>query len=144
MEIGFVYAIGAAIVWGLVYTIDQKILTQISPLMLILVNSLISLIIALPFVLFDQASGFKSLAQVSKMSWLLIIGTAGLATLASYYIFSSIKHLDASAASIIEISYPFFVVLFSFIVFRTTPNLAFFLGAGLVFIGSFIIVKYAS
>lgn len=144
MEIGFVYAIGAAIVWGLVYTIDQKILAQLSPLMLILVNSIISLIIVLPFALLDQAAGIKSLSQISKTSWLLIIGTAGLATLASYYIFASIKHLDASAASIIEISYPFFVALFSFIVFRTSPNLAFFLGAGFVFLGSFIIVKYTS
>ncbi|MBU0721939.1 DMT family transporter [Patescibacteria group bacterium] len=66
-----------------------------------------------------------------------------LGTLANFFIFSGIKRLDASTASIVEISYPFFIVLFSYVLFRSTPNIYFFIGGILVFIGSVIIIKFA-
>lgn len=52
MNIGFIYAIGAAITWGLVYTIDQKILQGTSPMTLIFVDSLVAAIIMLPHCFF--------------------------------------------------------------------------------------------
>src|SRR3989344_9414603 len=122
MDIGFLYAIGAAITWGLVYAIDQKILSGVSPLTLLFVDSILAAIIMLPFVFFDHGS-IKNLLSASKTTWSLIIISIALATLANFLIFSGIKNLDASTASIIEITYPFFVVLFSYILFRSTPNI---------------------
>ncbi len=142
MDIGFLYAIGAAITWGLVYAIDQKILSGVSPLTLLFIDSILAAIIMLPFVFFDHGS-IKNLLSSSKTTWSLIILSIALATLANFLIFSGIKNLDASTASIIEIAYPFFVVLFSYILFRSTPNIYFFIGGTLVFIGSIIIIKFA-
>ncbi len=142
MDIGFIYALGAAITWGLVYAIDQKILSGVSPLTLLFVDSILAAIIMLPFVFFDHGS-IKNLLSSSKTTWSLIILSIALATLANFLIFSGIKNLDASTASIIEIAYPFFVVLFSYIIFRSTPNIYFFIGGTLVFIGSIIIIKFA-
>ena len=56
-----------------------------------------------------------------------------LAAVANFLIFSGIKMVGASSASIIEIMYPFFVVLFSFIFFRTTPSTYFIIGAILAY-----------
>ena len=142
MDTGFIYAIGAAITWGLVYAIDQKILSGVSPITLLFVDSILAAIIMLPFLFFDSGS-IKVLFNSGKTTWFLIIISIVLATLANFLIFSGIKNLDASTASIIEIAYPFFVVLFSYILFRSTPNIYFFIGGTLVFIGSIIIIKFA-
>src|SRR3989344_73581 len=122
METGFIYAIGAAITWGLVYAIDQKILSGVAPMTLLFIDSIIAAIIMLPFIFFSNGS-IKEVIVSGKSSWSLIIISVALATLANFLIFSGIKNLDASTASIIEITYPFFVVLFSYILFRSTPNI---------------------
>lgn len=142
MNIGFIYALGAAIVWGLVYAVDQKILSSVSPVILLFITSLLATLITLPFIFFNNNS-LKFLLGSGKTTLSLILVSALLATLANFLIFSGIKSLGASAASIIEIAYPFFVVLFSFILFRSTLNAYFFVGGILIFIGSIIIIKFA-
>jgi len=142
METGFIYAIGAAITWGLVYAIDQKILSGVAPMTLLFIDSIIAAIIVLPFMFFSSGS-IKDVIIAGRMNLSLIIITVALATLADFFIFSGIKNLNASTASIIEISYPFFVVLFSYIFFRSTPNIYFFIGGILILVGSIIIIKFA-
>lgn len=142
MNIGFIYALGAAIVWGLVYAVDQKILSSVSPVILLFITSLLATLITLPFMFFDNGS-LKVLLGSGKTTLLLILISAFLATLANFLIFSGIKNLNASIASIIEIAYPFFVVIFSFLLFRSTLNVYFFIGGILIFIGSAIIIKFA-
>lgn len=142
METGFIYAIGAAVTWGLVYAIDQKILSGVAPMTLLFVDSIIAAVIMLPFVFFSNGS-IKGVLASGATNLSLIVLSVALATLANFLIFSGIKNLDASTASIIEIAYPFFVVLFSYILFRSTPNIYFFIGGTLVFIGSMIIIKFA-
>ncbi|MFA6909486.1 MAG: EamA family transporter, partial [Patescibacteria group bacterium] len=55
-HLGIVYALGAAITWGLVYAIDQKILTSLSPVTLLFVHSILASIILLPFFLYNRES----------------------------------------------------------------------------------------
>jgi drug/metabolite transporter (DMT)-like permease len=142
MNIGFIFAIGAAMIWGLAYAIDQKILSNISPITLLFISSLLAAVITLPFVI-SNGEHLKNVMSSGKTVLLLIIVSGVLATLANFLIFSSIKNLNASLASIIEIAYPFFVVLFSFIFFRSALNIYFFIGGTLIFIGSMIIIKFA-
>jgi drug/metabolite transporter (DMT)-like permease len=141
MNIGFLYAIGAAIIWGLVYTIDQRILINMSPITLIFANAIISLIVLLPFVFFDHGS-IKTFIGSGKWNIVLVVASVLLAILANFCIFSGIKLVGASAASIIEIMYPFFVVLFSFILLRAAPSLSIIIGGILIFIGSAVIVYF--
>lgn len=142
MEPGFIYAIGAALTWGLVYAIDQKVLVAIEPVTLVFVNSILTTLIMLPFVFFSNGS-IREVFVSGKTNWTLVIVSVVLATAANFFIFSSIKHLNASTASIIETSYPFFVVLFSYILFRSTPNIYFFIGGLLIFAGCIVIIKFA-
>ena len=139
---GLLYAIGAAVTWGIVYTIDQKVLRGASPFALLFVDSILTAILLLPFIFFEKGS-LTSIVASSARIWLLIITSLALAALANFFIFSSIKILGASTASIFEIAYPFFVVLFTSIVFRATPNLYFLFGAVLIFVGAAIIIASA-
>lgn len=139
---GFIYAIGAALTWGLVYAIDQKILAGVPPMTLLFIDSVIATIVMLPFVFFSNGS-IKAVVTSGRVNLALIILSVVLATLANFLIFSGIKNLGAPTASTIEIAYPFFVVLFTYLFFRTAPNIYFFIGGGLIFIGSIIIIKFA-
>lgn len=98
--------------------------------------------ITLPIVIFDTAS-VKSVFSVGKANLTLISVSIVLAVLANFFIYSAIKILDASTASIFEIAYPFFVVLFTALLYRSVPNLYFLLGAVLIFLGFFVIIKLA-
>ena len=139
--VGLIYAISAAITWGLVYTIDQKILGKVSPFSLVFVSAVIVVVISLPFVLLDPQP-LKLLLNSGKANLALIVFSVVLSTLANFLIFSGIKILGASYASIFEIAYPFFVILFSALLFGSGINLYFLLGSVLIFAGSYIIIKF--
>lgn len=142
MEIGFAYAVGAAIVWGLVYAVDQKILYGISPLALVFISSILTALMVLPFMFFDSEP-IKLFLASGRSTMTLVVVSVLLGFLANFLIFTGIKDLNASTASVIEIAYPFFVALFSYILFRSTPNVYFFIGGILIFIGSMIVIKFA-
>lgn len=140
-RIGFSLALASAILWGLAYTIDQKILEKTSPIFLVFVNSIIALAITTPIVI---ASGkMKSGFSLDLTTQSLIILAQVLALIANLSILAGIKILGASYASIFEIMYPFFVVLFSCIAYGSELNIYFFIGSFFLFIGSFLIIKFA-
>jgi drug/metabolite transporter (DMT)-like permease len=141
--LGFIYALAAAILWGLVYTIDQKILYQQTPLSLLFLASLIGLLITIPFIWWNWNNVKPLITNMSSLTFFLVLTATILGALANFSIFSSIKILDASVASIFEISYPFFVVLFSWLIFGGSFNLWFFGGALLIFVGSATIILKA-
>lgn len=142
MKIGFIYAIAAAVTWGLSYTLDEKILTTVSPVRLLFIHAIITALITFPFLFWSDGS-IKEVLHSGKNNLAIIVASIILATVANFFIFSSIKALDASTASIMEIAYPFFVVLFSALLFRSIPNIYFFAGGLLIFIGSFVIIKFS-
>jgi drug/metabolite transporter (DMT)-like permease len=136
---GLAYAVGAAVTWGLVYTIDQRILSTLSPFALLFINSLLTSIGLLPVILIEK-TGLTSLSLIQSRTWLFIAMSLILAALANFFIFSSIKLLGAATASIFEIAYPFFVILFACFAFGSKPSLTFLLGALLMFIGASIVL----
>lgn len=140
---GLAYAIGAAVVWGLVYTLDQKILAKTSPLSLLFLGSLITAIITLPIVLSNWGSIKPIISSNGRQILYLIIATQILGTLANFCIFSSIQKLGAPVASIFEIAYPFFVAVFTLILFGGSLNVYFWIGALFMFLGGVIIIRFS-
>jgi drug/metabolite transporter (DMT)-like permease len=136
---GYLYAIGAAITWGLVYTIDQRVLRGASPFAYLFIDSVITAIVLLPIIFIEKHS-LATLAGTSLRVWVFIFIAVVLAALANFFIFSSIKILGAETASTFEIAYPFFVIIFSYFAFKTVPTIHFLIGAVLIFVGSAIIV----
>ncbi len=137
---GYFYAIAAAVVWGLVYALDQRILEKISPSMLMFINGLFAVLILLPLLLL-QTNEFKDLIKMDKSTIKLISIVMILSLVASLLIFYAIQHLGSPKAAIFEIAYPFFVVIFSYFLFQSSVNGYFMLGTLLLFIGSAIIIK---
>jgi drug/metabolite transporter (DMT)-like permease len=95
-------------------------------------------------VLFFKKEFLQELTQIDKKTFALILITVLLTILADILILSGVKYLNASTASLIEISYPFFVVLFSFFAFRTAISLPVLFGGLLIFAGSLVIIRYGS
>jgi drug/metabolite transporter (DMT)-like permease len=141
METGFIYAIGAAVIWGLMYSLHQKVLYSVEPMTLLFIYSAMIAVGLLP-VLFFKA-GLVGKALMNKEVLYIVIFSSCLSIIANFLIFSGIKSSNAAIISMIEIAYPFFVVMFSYIIFKATPNFYFFLGGALIFVGSIIIIKFA-
>ncbi len=139
--LGFIYAIGAAISWGVVYTIDQKILAKISPFELLFLTSLFGVIILAPVFIWN----FESLRHVfdaGRTNLILIFFNVVLAILTEFFILSAIKLLGAPTAAAFEIAYPFFVVVFSYFLFRQGVSFYSVIGSILIFAGAFVIIKF--
>ena len=136
---GYIYAIAAAITWGFVYAIDQKILDKVSATSLILMQYLFAILILLPITLYKNEFRKEILSLDKSGIWFLILSFT-FSLLASYLIFIAIQRIGSPKAAIFEIAYPLFVVLFSAVLFQAQMNLYFLLGAALLFIGSAIII----
>jgi drug/metabolite transporter (DMT)-like permease len=136
---GFVYAILAAITWGFVYAIDQKILDKVSATSLLLIHSFFTIIILLPIWYF-RSNITRATFVLDKSNMGLMALSLIFTLIANLFIYIAIQHLGSSKAAIFEIAYPFFVVIFSIFLFQTQVNLWFVLGALLLFAGSAIIV----
>lgn len=138
--LGFILALCASILWGMVYIASQKALEVASPFLLLAIGAIITLLVVGPILYFDPRS-VKLLLGAEKSVWTLILLTEVLVVLANIFILTSIKYLGATTASILEITYPFFVIVFSMIVFRTVPNLYFVIGSVLIFAGSAVLIR---
>jgi drug/metabolite transporter (DMT)-like permease len=139
-RIGFLYSIAAAVTWGLVYAFDQRILSDLSPVTLLTIDAILTLIVIIP-VFFLQDHHIREIASVPHRDWIFIIVSLVLAVLANFLIYSGIKNVGANLASMIEIAYPLFVTLFCFILFRDKINAWVAVGGGLMIIGAMIIMR---
>ena len=140
--LGIIFALVAAAIWGIVYTLDQKILSFTTPLTWLALQSVLGALILSPII----AIRFNEISKVmhsGKMNLLMLVGTFLLVILGTYFIFLAINRLGAARANIFEITYPFFVVLFSFLILHEKFSISFWVGALLVFLGSFVIIKLA-
>jgi len=139
---GLVYALAAAITWGVVYVLDQKVLTKLSPLNWLFISSLVMAIITLPIAVMNWESIKTAIFSGNKQFFYFIIGAPILAILANFFIFSAIQRLGAPIASIFEIAYPFFVAIFTLILFGGSLNAYFWIGALFMFLGGVIIIRF--
>lgn len=139
LSLGVILALGAAITWGLVYTIDQRILKDVAPSTILFIQAIVSVVALFIYQLFHRAD-WKSFTAAPKQAIGLLVLTAVLTLGANTMILVSIKHLNAATASLLEITYPLFVILFSLIMFRSHFSLMYLLGAALIMIGAGIIV----
>ncbi len=140
--IGIAYALGAAILWGLVYNFDQKILTKTSPLAILFLGSLITAAVTLPFAISNWETIKPALSSVNRQFLYFFIATQLIVILAEFFIFSSIQNVGAAIASFFEIAYPLFVAVFAYIIFGGNLNIYFWIGAVLMFVGGVIITKF--
>jgi drug/metabolite transporter (DMT)-like permease len=135
----YVTALSAAIIWGIHYPLIDFAMKRLSVYSVLLI-SVIPIVLAIP--LFTRQLGrdvaiFRML-PVNEQWMIAAIGATS--TLGAVLLYLSINSKNATLASLIEITYPLFVVIFAYLFFRQlhlTPSvviggLMIMAGAGLI------------
>lgn len=118
----FIYALIAAVMWGLGYVISEKLLRiGMTPAFMMVISN----ILMLPFLIaitayVDHGKGQWHMFFSSKeMIWLTLVMGA-LVIGGNLLILTSINEKNATLASLIEITYPIFTCLFAWIFLKET------------------------
>jgi hypothetical protein len=109
-------ALGAAALWGISYTLSEEIYRHISPLTLLAIEFCVSAAVFL-YLAIDRDVLRKDLIVLGHSSKTITVLAACIATLVlgELCINFAISDKNATLASLVEISYPIFVALFSWL-----------------------------
>jgi len=136
----YIAAIGAAIVWGIHYPLIDFAMKRISIFGVLLLGVLPIFLLMPVFLreLSDDIEIFKSLP--GKEQW-TILGVSLTSTAGAVLIYLSINNKNATLASLIEITYPVFVIFFAYLLFRQIHiNLSVVFGGLMILIGAGLII----
>ena len=140
----FLYAILSAIIWGANYLFYEKVLSKISISTLYFIDLTVGALVFLLFALFNN-SFIKDLSTIqnSKSLLLLVLATVVTSILANLFIALAIQSKNATLSTLIEISYPIFIIIIAWLLFREnnlTPSVL--IGGTLIFSGIAIIYSF--
>lgn len=136
-KFGILIANLAAICWGYVYAQTENIMEKMSPIASLASFYVFGGIFLFPLFLLNR----KEIFDVATNHSFNFFSTAIIIMLAEFLIIYSIKLMGGSEAAFIEISYPFWTVLFSFLIFKSAPNPYTIFGGVMIMIGSYFISK---
>lgn len=130
-----IYALGAAILWGINYSVSGRVMERgISPFTLFLLDLVFGFLTIGGFVLLSGKSRLVA-AEMRTLgpNWPLLLVVMTCVTAAGLLSFMAIGARNATLASLIEISYPFFVAFFAWLFFREVQfNLPTILGGFMI------------
>lgn len=123
--------------WGVSYAISEQLYKYVS---IYTVMAIDCLLLAIGFFITAHITGvvgsdLQTIGSSSKVFWLFVAGviTFGVAEL---FIALSITSKNATLAGLIEVSYPLFIILFSYLLFKENHvNWGIALGGLLIFCG---------
>lgn len=142
MDLWIVYAILAALVWGVEYSFAEKILERTSARLVFVWISAFQLCICLIYSLLSRKS-LNPMPLLQKEVRLHTFVCCFTSLIAGLLIAMSIKaSKNATVSSMIEISYPFFVALVSWLVFgQNKMTFWTWIGGFFISLGIFFIMK---
>ncbi|MFZ2150952.1 MAG: EamA family transporter [Candidatus Absconditicoccaceae bacterium] len=135
-----VYSIIVAITRGILYALLDKLLLTMPIVILCFASSVFnSIFFAIIFWFGKYNVGFKKYFEQGNNLTLFIIVTV-LFLVANALILVAIKSKNATVASLIEISYPIFVVLFSYIFWKNIHLNFWTIIGGVMILGGIVLV----
>lgn len=137
---GVALAITAAVLWGLAYALDQKLLESFSPMALLVLRAFASVVAFAPLLWLSGAKVGTSALNASPRIWWYFIVASVAVIAGNLSILASMKILGATKSSVFEISYPIFVCLFSMWFFGDRPNSWFYIGGALMLSGAMVVI----
>jgi drug/metabolite transporter (DMT)-like permease len=140
MSAWVVFAFFGAVLWGLHYPLLEKALNDFQPLTIMFITSSVMTIVII-CIHKDLFSELKVFYEAGIDKKLIVLGIILTEFLAVYLITRAVSEGNATYVSLIEISYPIFVVIFTYVIFKVnhfTPQVV--VGALLIFMGSGVIV----
>ena len=138
------YALGAAIIWGVNYSVSGRLLERgMSPQTLFIVDLLFGLLAVTLLITLTGRWQTTALEIRNAQPDIHLLAVAALATFsAGLLIFMSIEAKNATVSSLIEISYPLFTAFSAWLFFRqNTVNLATLIGAVFILVGVLIVAR---
>ncbi len=137
-------ALGASIFWGLTYVLNEEVYKSISVTTLLALASFVIFIVTL-LISFFTDNLRPDIVSILSSKRLLLFVVLGITTLlvAELFIGYSIVAKNATLAGLIEISYPIFIALASYFIFKNN-QLTWSAGVGgaLIFVGITIIYYF--
>lgn len=135
------FALGASAVWGLTYVLGEQIYEKIS---VITSLSLATFISGFVMLVIAWLTGFlhKDVVTLAHDRRILGLSIAEAVCLmvAELLIGFSIVEKNATLAGLIEISYPIFIALFAYLVFKENQvNTGTIVGGFIIFVGVFLV-----
>ena len=136
----YIPAIAAAVVWGLHYPLIEFALRRVSLTAVVLLTALPMVLVALAFPA-RLATDWRVLMELPRGERLMIGAIAFTSLAGTVLLYLAVRGRNATLASLIEISYPAFVALFTWLLFRQWQlNPGVLWGAVLVFAGTTLII----
>jgi drug/metabolite transporter (DMT)-like permease len=130
-------ALGASAMWGLSYTLNGQVFKRISPISSLALGTVVTAIFMVVAAIVTGAlkRDFTIVLSSKKLIAMLVIQTVAL-ILAELFICYSIAGKSAVLAGLIEISYPIFIALFTYLIFKEgIANVGTLVGGALIFVG---------
>ncbi len=136
----YVTAFAAAVVWGIHYPLLDNALRRLSILTVLALPSVGVLVVA-PFFSRTLHSDYIAWMAMTWRERAPILAMMVTSLLGSVLLFASIHSKNATLTSLIEISYPFFVAIFAYLLFHEVQfNISVVAGAVLIFSGVALII----
>jgi len=134
------YALLASIIWGIYYVCSEKALTIVSETSLIILSSFIGIMFVIPF-FSTFIEDMKRVASASNVDKAFVFSEGVAAILGTFFIYKAIKlSSNATLTSLIEMTYPIFVLLFAYLLLgKTEVNMYTALGGVLILSGAFLV-----
>ena len=138
------YALGASVLWGLTYVLNEQVYKKISIVTSIAITCGATLLVTIA-IAYEKGFLKKDFTAISNSPQLLrlVIGQTIIFVLAEFFIALSISEKNATLAGMIEISYPVFIAFFAYLLYRENSiTVSTFIGSVLIFSGIFIIYHF--
>lgn len=137
------FAIGASLFWGMTYVFNEQVYAKVSVFTSLGITSTIVAIITLLVSYFSDTlrSDITAITSSKSLTFYFLGGVIAL-LVAEIFIGFSITAKSATLAGLIEISYPIFIALFSYILFKNQVTLPTILGGVIIFAGIFVIYYF--
>ncbi len=136
----YIAALAAAVTWGIYYPLVDMALKKISLFSVILL-SMIPVLLAMPLFLKTISNDIETVKTLpSSEQWIIAsIGLIGL--FGEVMVYLAITGKNATLASLIEMTYPVFVVLFAYVFYRQIHVTAsVFVGGLMILTGAGLII----
>jgi len=136
----YVAALGAAIVWGMHYPLIDFAMKRLSVYSILLI-SVLPVFFLMPLFLKQLATDVDKFKLMPTSEQWLVAAIGLTSTLGAVLLYYSVSSKNATLASLIEITYPVFVVLFAYLFFRQVHvNASVILGGLMILVGAGLII----
>src|ERR1043166_4979533 len=139
-----IFAFVSSILWGLAYFINEQIYRKISVVTSIGITTLFTAVVML-LIACKGRFLMEDLGAIRRSNQLLglVVAETIVLMLAEVFIGLSITNKNATLAGLIEISYPVFIILFAYLLFKENQlSISAAAGGSLIFLGIFIIYYF--